>query len=63
MSLVSLALKNSSSTDRNEIVNFLASQKGFSSPLGSDISFEGSRVAKRAVPIFKLDSNGAVVQQ
>jgi len=63
MSLVSLALKNSTSSDRNEIVNFLTSQKGFSSPLGSDISFEGSRVAKRLVPIFKLDSNGAVVQQ
>lgn len=61
--LILAALKNSSSTDRNELVTFLNQQKGFPSPLGSDVSFEGSRVAKRNVPIFKLEGNGAIVQQ
>ncbi len=63
MSLVVTALKTSSSADRNELVNFLLQQKAFPSPLGSELSFEGSRVAKRNVPIFKLDANGAVTQQ
>ncbi|NBY21059.1 penicillin-binding protein activator [bacterium] len=61
--LILTALKNSPSSDRNELVNFLSQQKSFPSPLGSDLSFEGSRVAKRNLPIFKLEGNGAIVQQ
>ncbi len=63
MSVAVSALKLSNSADRNEMVNFLTQQNGFSSPLGSQISFDTNRVAKRTVPIFKLNSNGAIVQQ
>ncbi|MSP18585.1 MAG: penicillin-binding protein activator [Bdellovibrionales bacterium] len=63
MHIVISALRTASSSDRNELVTFINNQKTFSSPLGSDVSFDGTRVAKRTVPIFKLESNGAVVQQ
>lgn len=63
MHIVISALRTASSSDRNELVTFINNQKTFSSPLGSDVSFDGTRVAKRMVPIFRLESNGAVVQQ
>jgi len=63
MSLIFSGLKTSQSTDRNELVNFLNQLKGFYSPLGSDVSFEGSRVAKRTIPIFRIDGNGTMAQQ
>ncbi len=63
MHIVISAVRTASSSDRNELVTFINNQKTFSSPLGSDVSFDGTRVAKRMVPIFRLESNGAVVQQ
>lgn len=63
MAVVVSALKLANSTDRNQLVNLLQQQISFSSPLGLSLSFDNNRVARRSVPIFKLNSNGAVTQQ
>jgi ABC-type branched-subunit amino acid transport system substrate-binding protein len=63
MSVVVSTLKLSNSSDRNQMVNLLQQQSAFTSPLGTTLSFDNNRVAKRSVPIFKLNPNGAIVQQ
>lgn len=63
MAIIAATLRLSNSSERNDLVNYLQQQTSFSSPIGTSVSFDANRVAKRTVPIFKLSGNGAIVQQ
>jgi len=59
MQLVALAIQNAGSSDRNQVVNQLASLRDFETPLGK-VTFDSDRIAIRRLPILTLESGGAV---
>jgi branched-chain amino acid transport system substrate-binding protein len=61
MELVATAMKLGGSGDRNMVVNQLANFKDFETPLGS-LTFDSERIARRRVPIYTLDSGGAITE-
>lgn len=62
MYLVAHAIQKSGSTSRNDIVNELSRLTNLEGPLGL-VSFENTRVARRKVPIYTLESGGTIVEQ
>jgi len=63
MSILASAVKLNNSTDRNGIANFLSGSNSFNSPLGMEIAFDSHRVAKRKIPIFRLEANGLIKEE
>lgn len=62
MHILTGALKGTSSSDRNEIVKEMSRMDGYGTPLGS-ITFDGTRIARRKLSIFKLEMGGNIVEQ
>lgn len=60
MELIGAAI-NKSSSDRNDIVNELGRLREYESPLGS-VSFDNTRLARRRIPVYSLEKNGAIVE-
>jgi len=61
MSLLASALRAGGS-GRNDIVNQLSGLRDFQGPLGS-VAFDSSRVARRKMPIYQVESGGNIVEQ
>lgn len=62
MYLISHALQKSGSSSRNEIVEEVARIQNVEGPLGA-VSFENTRVARRKLPVYSLESGGTIVEQ
>ena len=62
MELIALATTKSTSGNRNEIAQTLASVRDHESLLGM-LSFDGTRTARRKLPIYSLTSTGNFVEQ
>lgn len=62
MQVVGAALRESGSSDRNALVKEIAGLKGFEGPLG-ELSFDTTRIARRAIPVFTLEAGGNIVEQ
>jgi len=56
------ALKETSSSDRNDVVREMTKMDGFQTPLGS-ITFDSTRIARRKLSVFKLEMGGNIVEQ
>lgn len=62
MKLMTVAIDEASSSDRNDVVRELARMDDFNSPLG-DVTFDTTRIARRKLPILKLEYGGNIVAQ
>jgi branched-chain amino acid transport system substrate-binding protein len=62
MEMVAYAIRRSSSGDRNELVNQIATLKDFESPLGN-LTFDGTRIAQRRIPILRVETGGNIVEE
>lgn len=62
MYLVGAVIKESGNANRNAIVTRLRALENFPTPLGN-ITFDDTRIARRKLPIFKLEKNGQIVRQ
>ncbi len=61
MALILSAMRNAGA-GRNDLVNQLSSVKDFQGPLGS-LVFDSSRIARRKMPVYQLESGGHIVEQ
>jgi branched-chain amino acid transport system substrate-binding protein len=61
MYMLSAVLKATSSANRNAIVNKLGALQDFATPLGP-VSFDGTRIARRKLPILRMDKSGSIVK-
>jgi branched-chain amino acid transport system substrate-binding protein len=62
MHILTGALKETSSSDRNDIVREMSRMDGYQTPLGS-ITFDGTRIARRKLSVFKIEMGGNIVEQ
>ncbi len=62
MFILSGALKETSSSDRNDVVKEMSKMSGFLTPLGS-LSFDATRIARRKLSVYKLEMGGNIVEQ
>ncbi len=62
MHILTGALKQTASADRNDVVREMSRLNGYLTPLGS-ITFDGTRIARRKLSVFKLESGGNIVEQ
>lgn len=62
LTMIAVAMAQSRSSDRNQLVREMSSLKGLDTPLGT-VTIDATRVARRMLPVFQLEAGGNIIEQ